>query len=74
MSVQFGSVRPGIALGANEANRLRGEIDALFTAMNNANVGAQVYIRDFKLDDGRRIPLTATISALAANTITVDLR
>lgn len=73
MNVLFGNVRPGIALGASEADRLRGEIDAVLTGMNALNVGNHCTIPNFRLDDGRRIPITARISNVDEEEMTVDL-
>ena len=73
MNVFFGTVRPGIALGAGEADRLRGEIDAVLTGMNALNVGNHCTIPNFKLDDGRRIPITAQISNINGRDMTVNL-
>lgn len=54
MNVQFTEVTPGIALGANEAKRLRKEIAALLEGMLSPGRGTALHIPNFKLDNGQK--------------------
>jgi hypothetical protein len=71
--VTFGKVEAGIPLNAAEADKLRGEIYAMLSAMNTLKVGDHCTIRNFKLSDKRKIGITASVTAVNGKDLTVDL-
>jgi hypothetical protein len=72
MSVTFDNVTPGIALSANEAQRLRGQIESLIVGMGLHKGGYN--IPDFRDDRGQKRVIQFTVTNINnGNDIHVNL-